>query len=192
MQSRTGRKRVHRDRAAKQRAYRERVALRGSGAALLKEALTQACERGWSTFLTNRLPEEADAWMRLLAERLDGYKLVAFEVEDPEMSQTVLDLEGAPDHETPERPRFDGSTYDPELDEARLKTQLGRVLSVLREHPGQWFTPEELRGLGVPGSESGVTARLRDLRKSRFGGFRVESQRRRGAGGAWEYRLVPG
>jgi hypothetical protein len=82
---------------------------------------------------------------------------------------------------------FDGLTFDPALDLERLESQLGRVYRCLKG--GRWFTLSELQ-TAVGGSEAGISARLRDLRKTKFGGHQV-LRRRRGdpAKGLWEYRL---
>jgi hypothetical protein len=79
---------------------------------------------------------------------------------------------------------FDGATYSPGRDLSRLKTQMDRVTSVMLD--GHWHT---LQGLAIQcgGSDASVSARLRDLRKSKFGGFEVE--RRYVDNGVWEYRL---
>jgi len=85
------------------------------------------------------------------------------------------------------RPRFDGATFSPEHDEARLGAQMSRVLTVMRD--GEWRTLAELsRAAEAP--EASVSARLRDLRKARFGAWTI-ARRRRGepARGLWEYRL---
>jgi len=79
---------------------------------------------------------------------------------------------------------FDGPTFDRALDGARLTGQLHRVLAVMRD--GRWRTLREIAAL-VRGSEAGVSARLRDLRKARFGAHVVE--RRRRFGGLFEYRV---
>lgn len=85
-------------------------------------------------------------------------------------------------------PLFDGATYDPDLDRKRLVTQLQAV----RGHmlASGWQTIPEIRaaiGFGTPQS---ISARLRDLRKTKHGSFIVD-RRRRGAGvdGLWEYRV---
>jgi hypothetical protein len=90
--------------------------------------------------------------------------------------------------------QHDGDTYDPALDKDRLNKQLGRVYVVLAE--GGWFTlaqvalySNHLRSDGGRDSEASVSARIRDLRKDKFGGYRVDN--RRVAGGLWEYRLRP-
>ncbi len=81
---------------------------------------------------------------------------------------------------------FDGITYDPDLDHDRLKTLLGRVRELMSD--GTWRTLADIRQ-ACGGSEAGVSARLRDLRKERFGKHRVE--RRRKTEGLWEYRVEP-
>lgn len=80
---------------------------------------------------------------------------------------------------------FDGETYEPDLDQARLGDQLCSVLGLMLD--GQWRTLAGISAL-VHAPEASVSARLRDLRKPRFGAKTVE-RRRRGEG-LWEYRLV--
>lgn len=83
---------------------------------------------------------------------------------------------------------FDGQTYEPTLDHARLTGQLARVSAAMLD--GRWRTLGELEGLTGDQPQS-ISARLRDLRKEKFGGLVVE-RRRRGDGpiGLWEYRLI--
>lgn len=81
---------------------------------------------------------------------------------------------------------FDGETYEPERDEPRLLTQLERVARCLGE--GGWWSLWHLRTVSK-GSEAGVSARLRDFRKERFGGFVIE--RKRTEGGGYLYRVAP-
>lgn len=84
-----------------------------------------------------------------------------------------------------ELPDFDGATYIRALDHARLGAQLVRVGHAVAD--GRWHTLRELAGAtGDP--EASVSARLRDLRKRKFGGHIVEHERL--AGGKWRYRLV--
>jgi hypothetical protein len=80
--------------------------------------------------------------------------------------------------------RFDGDTFDAELDGDRLTSQFKRVSLLMRD--GQWRTLFDIAE-HVGGSEAGVSARLRDLRKPKFGGYFVERRRRNK--GLWEYRL---
>jgi hypothetical protein len=92
---------------------------------------------------------------------------------------------------------FQGATYEPRHDKERLTRQLDRVREcmlekMLPEHTaGQWLTLSELVHW-CGGSEAGISARLRDLRKPQFGGYIVE-RRRRGdpKRGLFEYRLLP-
>lgn len=46
----------------------------------------------------------------------------------------------------------------------------------------------ELAALGIHASESSVTARIRDLRKARYGGLTIECKPERA--GRWVYRVV--
>lgn len=78
---------------------------------------------------------------------------------------------------------FDGGTYDPGRDRERLSGMLSRVATVMAD--GRWHTLRELATV-TGGSEAAVSARLRDLRKPRFGGHTVE--RRYVVAGLWEYR----
>lgn len=79
---------------------------------------------------------------------------------------------------------FDGATYSRELDAKRLMGQLGRVYEIMAG--GRWRTLREIAQI-AQGSEAGVSARLRDLRKNKFGGHTV--LRKRIEGGLWMYRL---
>jgi len=82
---------------------------------------------------------------------------------------------------------FDGQTYEPEHDEDRLGKQLERVRQLVLD--GEWRTLDEI-GAHSGAPPASVSARLRDLRKERFGQYNVE-RRRRGApkDGLWEYRI---
>ena len=109
---------------------------------------------------------------------------------------------------------FDGPVFDPQKDAKRLGNQLLAVRDYMLSH-GQWRTVPEIReqltkhtmycGACLKcgrsdsqgpclldcgkASETGISARLRDLRKTKFGGYNVES-RRRGVGGLWEFRVA--
>jgi len=90
------------------------------------------------------------------------------------------------------RAQFDGITYSPTLDRKRLGAQLRRVLEVMER--GGWYTLAEIAAHTGDASQAAISARLRDLRKEKFGGFEVE-RRRRGEprNGLWEYELkTPG
>lgn len=80
---------------------------------------------------------------------------------------------------------FDGPTFEPAKDGERLSAQMERVRSAMLG--GAWRSLEELAALtGAP--QASVSARLRDLRKARFGALTVE-RRRRGPG-LFEYRIA--
>jgi hypothetical protein len=83
--------------------------------------------------------------------------------------------------------RFDGSDYDPEHDQERLKSQLYRVYKAIKE--GKWLTLDEIHKI-TEDPHASISAQLRHLRKPRFGSFNIE-KRRRGLpkNGLWEYRL---
>lgn len=83
--------------------------------------------------------------------------------------------------------RFDGDTYEPEHDQERLGTQLERVRGYML--CGRWATLSEISAV-CGGSVASVSARLRDLRKERFGSWTV-IRRPRGERklGVFEYRV---
>ena len=80
----------------------------------------------------------------------------------------------------------DGATFIQAFDRDRLNKQCQAVYDCVIDH--NWHT---LRGLstktGYP--EASVSARLRDLRKVKFGGFEVI--RKRTVGGLHFYKLLP-
>lgn len=86
---------------------------------------------------------------------------------------------------------FDGKTFDPAADTARLATTLVRVQGLMAD--GRWRTLSEIaEALSMPPeSVPGISARLRDLRKEKFGGHTIH-RRARGdkAAGLNEYRMV--
>ncbi len=81
---------------------------------------------------------------------------------------------------------FDGETFDFAFDGSRLTGQLGRVYDCMKS--GNWLTLQEIAE-SCGGSEGGCAARLRDLRKERFGGFEVE--RIHTIAGIHLYRMKP-
>lgn len=86
-----------------------------------------------------------------------------------------------------EVPAFDGVTYEPDLDHARLAKQWERVRDFMMD--GDAHTLQEIAAAtGYP--ESSVSARLRDLRKEKFGGHTVKRERLE-KGGTFYYILVP-
>jgi hypothetical protein len=82
--------------------------------------------------------------------------------------------------------QFDGATFDAPRDEARLGRQLDRVLALMQD--GAWRTLRQIAD-ATGGSEAGCSARLRDLKKIRFGAYRV--LRLNQGGGLWVYRVLP-
>jgi hypothetical protein len=83
---------------------------------------------------------------------------------------------------------FNGETFDGELDADRLLGQLDRVRAACLD--GAWRTLDEIGALAEAPPAS-VSARLRDLRKPRFGSFLVERRRRGDPGsGLFEYRVA--
>jgi hypothetical protein len=92
---------------------------------------------------------------------------------------------------------FGGDTYDRDLDKDRLGSQLEWTKIVMFD--GKWRTLAELRKEILRrtdgkrrDTEAALSARLRDLRKKKFGGYRVD-KRRRGdpKRGVWEYQVGP-
>lgn len=82
-------------------------------------------------------------------------------------------------------PDFDGETYQRALDHERLGNQFLRVARLMGD--GGWKTLAEISGTtGDP--EASVSARLRDLRKAKFGGHTVERERL--GQGLFRYRLI--
>ena len=78
----------------------------------------------------------------------------------------------------------DGKTFDHARDARRLAGQHARVLSFMRS--GSWHTLAEIAShTGDP--EASVSARLRDLRKDRFGAHNIV--REYVERGLWRYRL---
>lgn len=83
---------------------------------------------------------------------------------------------------------FSGATYQSRLDRCRLNRQLVAVFSLMAD--GAWRTLREIAD-AVNAPEASVSARLRDLRKKRFGAWKVESRRRgEAARGLYEYRVT--
>jgi hypothetical protein len=84
-------------------------------------------------------------------------------------------------------PRFDGADYTPERDDSRLRPQMDRIYSLMRD--GKWRTLGEIaERTGAP--PASVSAQLRHLRKRRFGGYLVEKRYLRD--GLYTYRVTDG
>lgn len=80
---------------------------------------------------------------------------------------------------------FDGETYAPKRDHARLKSQLQRVFELMKD--GNWRTLAQISEV-VGGSEASVSSRLRDTRKIKYGAHHVS--RRHVGSGLYRYKLV--
>lgn len=81
-------------------------------------------------------------------------------------------------------PQRDGQTYEHQRDARRLAAQHHRVLAFMRD--GQWHTLAEI-AIHTRDPEASVSARLRDLRKPRFGSHNIE--RMYVERGLFKYRL---
>lgn len=86
----------------------------------------------------------------------------------------------------PALPGFDGPTFEPDQDGIRLSGQMKRVFDFMSD--GGWHTLREIAA-ATDSLETAVSARLRDCRKSRFGGHLVELRRVPGRPGVFQYRL---
>lgn len=80
---------------------------------------------------------------------------------------------------------YPGSTLHQE-DQPRLKVLRDRILDYMLSH-GDWRTLEQVKA-HCGGSLTGVSAKIRDLRKPIFGSWIVENQRL--DGGVWVYRVI--
>lgn len=80
---------------------------------------------------------------------------------------------------------FDGVTYQ-DKDYTRLSGQLLRVFEVMKD--GRWYGASQLCELANV-SPLSITARIRDLRKDRFGKHAIETKRANDTG-LFLYRLV--
>ena len=85
----------------------------------------------------------------------------------------------------PPAQRFDGKTHEAAKDARRLGAQMQAVFTLMSD--GKARTLAEI-ALAVDGSEAGVSARLRDFRKSKYGAHTV--LRERVSDGLFRYRLI--
>jgi len=70
----------------------------------------------------------------------------------------------------------------------RLSRQLDQVKSIMED--GKWRTLTEIRDqIDETVSTQSISARLRDLRKNKFGGFKVDRRVVEGGEGLYEYRV---
>ena|SRR5688572_27824956 len=85
-------------------------------------------------------------------------------------------------------PHFDGATYDPKFDHARLKGQIERIFNLMRD--GKWRTLREIAAAtGDP--EASISAQLRNLKKPEFGSHTL-NRRTRGdrERGLYDYQII--
>lgn len=82
--------------------------------------------------------------------------------------------------------RFNGSDYDPKLDNSRLATQLDRVFDSMKD--ANWRTLGQIEKI-TKDPQSSISAQLRHLRKARFGSHTV-NKRRIANSGLFEYQLL--
>ena len=82
---------------------------------------------------------------------------------------------------------FGGSTYEPKRDAARLSRQLSKVRNLMLD--GKHRTIREICVATQITSEASVSARLRDMRKTEFGGYDVQKENI--GGGVWLYWANP-
>ena len=80
---------------------------------------------------------------------------------------------------------FDGETYEPERDRERIGRQILCVRSAMSDH--RWHVLAEIART-CNASEASVSARLRDLRKRKFGAHDIE--REYIGAGLWHYRMA--
>jgi hypothetical protein len=80
---------------------------------------------------------------------------------------------------------FDGRTFVQARDGGRLGKQMEAVLREMAD--GAWYTLQEL-SLATGAPEASVSARIRDLKKQRFGSHKIESEYVRR--GLWQYRMA--
>ena len=82
---------------------------------------------------------------------------------------------------------FDGITINDDRDNGRLQAQLTEVRLLVTNMGRIWWTLGEIaRATGYP--EASISARLRDLRKPKFGSYNVE--RKYVERGIWAYRVT--
>lgn len=154
------------------------------------------CADGENRLPADLLPKAGSRWV----DRKERTSAVIDRIEDESGHQTVwfrrLKARGV----TGVTPRaflddfapaesFDGETFEEEHDGVRLGAQLEKVRDLMQD--GAWRTLEEIAEKTAAPTHS-ISARLRDLRKLKFGGYEVK-RRSRGerTRGLYEYRVTP-
>ena len=87
----------------------------------------------------------------------------------------------------PDQPSIFDGYYVTAADDGRLLNQLERIFYLMRD--GQPRTVAQIHAI-VGGTQTGVSARLRDLRKAKFGAFEIATNDH--GGGHFTYRLADG
>jgi|DEB0MinimDraft_6_1074348.scaffolds.fasta_scaffold15051_6 predicted transcriptional regulator len=87
----------------------------------------------------------------------------------------------------PDQPSIFDGYYVTAADDGRLLNQLERIFYLMRD--GQPRTVAQIHAI-VGGTQTGVSARLRDLRKAKFGAYEIVTNDH--GGGHFTYRLVDG
>jgi len=81
------------------------------------------------------------------------------------------------DQGRPESPNpFDGSDYNPALDDDRLRTQLGKIFNVMADGEQHTLTGIAHR-IGGNAPEASISAQLRHLRKAKHGSWIIDKIR---------------
>lgn len=80
---------------------------------------------------------------------------------------------------------FDGRTYQSDRDYTRLTGQLLAVFELMKD--GKFRTLSEIQET-VEGSQTAISARLRDLRKEKYGAHQVDSEYV--SRGLYRYRVI--
>lgn len=73
-------------------------------------------------------------------------------------------------------------------EETRINNQRGRVRQWLYANVGRWVLVEEFTFKKRGEGSAAITARIRDMRKARFGSHEIKCRRREA--GLYEYKLV--
>lgn len=102
-------------------------------------------------------------------------------------AQGIVDRAKPSDKTGPPDGHRDGETYVAPFDYDRLNNQAKRVYDCISN--GSWWTLADIAAK-THDPEASISARLRDLRKPRFGALDIEHRRVHQGKGEWEYRLV--
>lgn len=127
-------------------------------------------------------------------EALGVNHLISWPNEEYRAAPTPLDIvRRAEPRRHASRIYFDGRTYEPEFDEKRLGEQHRAVWNIVRD--AEWRTLDEIISAivangGKEYATAAISARVRDFRKPRFGGYMVDIRARGDRrNGLFEYRV---